>query len=104
MFKSVPEAWREYRFRNIISTAGLLLGFPLVVVVSIAFKLWSPNYAASFFVALMVIWTAFWGWSAFRVVRWPCPRCGKAWLANQELEIGAERRCSSCGLSLYESP
>jgi len=104
MLKPIPSVWREYRFRNTVATVGLVLGAPLVVVVSIAIKFWMPQYAETLFVGLMVIWAVFWGWSAFRVVRWPCPRCGKAWLANQEPAIGAQRRCSNCGLSLYESP
>ena len=104
MFKPVPPEWREYRFRNTVATAGLVLGAPLVVVVGNAIKLWMPHYAENVFVGLMAICAVLWGWSAFRVVRWPCPRCGKAWLAHQEPTIGAQRVCSNCGLALYEAP
>jgi len=104
MLKPIPSAWREYRFRNTVATVGLVLGAPVAVVFGILIKLWIPQYAEAVFVGLMVVWAVLWGWSAFRVVRWPCPRCGKAWLAHQEPAIGAQRVCSNCGLSLYESP
>jgi hypothetical protein len=87
-----------------VATVGLLLGFPIVVGIAIVSKLWSSANAENFLIALTIIWAVLWGWSAFRVVRWPCPRCGAPWLANQEMGIGAKRCCSNCGLALYESP
>ena len=104
MFKHVPEQWKEYRRRNIIASLGLVLGFPAVVAIAITIKLYQPNYAEYSLQTLTIIWCVLWAWSAFRVVRWPCPKCGVAWLSNQEAEIGAKRCCSNCGLCLYEKP
>ena len=55
-------------------------------------------------IATVVIWCAAWGLAAFRLARWPCPRCGIAWLSSQEVRLGASRRCGKCGLGLYEKP
>lgn len=90
MFKPVPTPWREYRHRNIVATVGLLLGLPLITLIAIAYKLWSPNHAEYLFIFLIVVWATLWGWSAFGVVRWPCPKYGVARLANQEPELGSE--------------
>jgi len=103
MLKSVPESWREYRKRHILAAAGLLLGLPLLAVVGYVGVLWFGPYGVHALIALAVLWAIFWGWAALRVVRWPCPRCGKAWLSHQEPVIGS-RACSNCGLVLYEPP
>lgn len=102
--RGVPAAWRQYRRRNLVATLGLVAGMPCTVALAILFKLWSPAQAQIAFPVLMVIWAVFWGGSAFRVARWPCPRCGRAWLSYQEPNLGAERRCKQCGLGLYEAP
>ena len=111
--KSVPEPWREYRKRHILAVAGLLLGLPLLAVVGGAGVLWLGSYGIYVLIALLSLWGVFWGWAALHVVRWPCPRCGKAWLSHQEPVIGSpfsmsdrvgSRSCSNCGLALYERP
>lgn len=104
MLKPVPTCWQEYRWRHIIAATGLLLGLPSAAFLSLAWAFWVRQYGESVLFAVMSIWSILWGWSAFRVVRCPCPRCGKTWLAHQEAYLGAPRRCSSCGLSLYETP
>ena len=100
----IPEAWREFKVRNTIAIYGFVIGLPLITLIAIALKKWDENIAGTVFVVLMLIWVILWGWSAFRLVRWPCPRCGKAWLANQEPYLLAKRTCSSCGLHIYEQP
>jgi len=102
--KTVPAAWRQYRRRNLIATLGLVAGMPCTVALAILLKLWSPEQAQFAFPIIVVVWALLWAWSAFRVVRWPCPRCGRAWLSYQEANLGAERRCKQCGLGLYEAP
>jgi ribosomal protein S27AE len=47
-------------------------------------------------VALSLLWFAV---AAFRLLRWPCPRCGRPFLASQD---PWERRCGNCALGLYE--
>jgi hypothetical protein len=102
--KVIPASWRQYRRRNLIATFSLVVGIPCVVTLAILFKLWNPKQAHIAFPVLLVMWALFWGWSAFRVARWPCPRCGRPWLSYQEPHLGAERRCKQCGLGLYEAP
>ncbi len=104
MFRRVPTAWREYRRRSMVASLGLVLGLPAVFAVSIALKLWPVHDPEGVFILLVILWAIFWGGSAIRLVRWPCPRCGKPWLANQEAALGATRCCAHCGLALYESP
>ncbi len=104
MFKKVPEKWEKYRRKNLVASLGLVFGLPLVAVLVATIKVWLPNYAEYSFQTLSIIWCALWGWSAFCVVRWPCPRCGVPWLSHQVAEFGAKQCCSQCGLCLYEEP
>ena len=102
--KVTPLAWQGYRRRNWLA-AGLLVGglpaaFAVAIAASIAFE------PASEFVlfAAVLSWCLAWGWAAFRVARWPCPRCDIPWLSSQEPRLGVPRRCGRCGLALYEAP
>ena len=104
MRQPLPTSWLAYRRRNAVAVAGLVFGFPFVVVLAIVCKLWWPNGALAVLVGGALVWSIVWGWCAFRLVRWPCPRCGVSWLANQDPRIGAKRCCTSCHLALYESP
>ena len=104
MIKKVPDQWKEYRRRSRIASFGLVLGLPAVTAIAIAIKLWFPINAEDVFIGLAITWAIIWVWSAFCVVRWPCPRCGVAWLSHQGAEIGAKRCCAHCGLCLYEQP
>lgn len=104
MLRKIPEPWREYRSRHIVAVSGLLLGLPLAFFIALAWALWVKAYAMAVLTGVMITWCIFWGWAAFRVVRCPCPRCGETWLSNQDVRIGAFRRCAKCGLALYEAP
>jgi hypothetical protein len=99
-----PEQWIEYRRRHLVASIGLVAGFPAVVAIAIAIKLLGVENPTAAFAVLAIIWAGLWGWSAFRVVRFPCPRCGQPFLANQEPQFQATRCCSNCGLGLYEQP
>jgi len=92
--------WDEYRRRHRIAAFGLL-GLPAVVGVAILAKLYVGVDSELLFATLASIWCCIWGWAAFRVARWPCPRCGAAYLANQD---PWQRRCAKCGLQLYADP
>src|SRR3546814_3327639 len=94
MFKPIPACWNGYRHRTIVAALGLLLGLPLAAVAAIGIKPWCPGCAELVFDALVVAWAGLWAWSAFRVARWPCPRCGEAWLSNQRVEIRSEEHTS----------
>jgi ribosomal protein S27AE len=74
-----------------------LLGLPTVTAIAIVVRLVGVGSAAAFDVPA-ILWCMWWGWVAFRAVRVPCPRCGVAFLSNQE---PWERRCGRCGLILY---
>ena len=90
--------WAEYRRRNRVAWLGLVVGLPGVVVVAITLQLLVHIDSIVLFAGLAVAWCAWWGWAAFRAVRCPCPRCGSAYLANQD---PWQRKCGHCGLPLY---
>jgi hypothetical protein len=102
--RSIPEAWLSYRRHNQIAIAGLVLGFPATIAIAIALKLCTEAPHEASLLGLVLVWASLWGWSAFRLARWPCPQCGSAWLSGQEPSFGAARRCASCGLGLYQAP
>ena len=88
--------WHAYRIRHGIAAGLLLLGLPGVFAIAIAFKLFDISTSQIGLLAIVLIWACLFGCAAFRVVRWPCPRCGH--------RFGGERACTTCGLLLYESP
>jgi hypothetical protein len=98
----VPPAWREYQRRNRVAILSFVAGMPAIVAIFIlAQALKVPNILALFPVAL-VVWVFVWARAAFRLVRWPCPRCKAPWLSGQPVEFSRHRRCGCCGLGLYE--
>jgi ribosomal protein S27AE len=99
-----PKQWIEYRRRHLVASIGLVAGLPTVVAVAVTARSLGVENPTFVFVILAVIWVGLWGWSAFRVIRFPCPRCGLPFLANQEPQYQATRSCSKCGLGLYEQP
>jgi predicted RNA-binding Zn-ribbon protein involved in translation (DUF1610 family) len=104
MPRHVPPEWVGYRHRNRVALVSVLVGLPVSVCLAFAGILLagqSPEVAAT---VCLSVWVILSGWAALRIVRWPCPQCGYAWLANQEPRLGAVRRCAHCGLGLYESP
>jgi len=86
--------WQEYMRRHWAATFGLVLGLPAATAIAILLKV-QFGFASEMTLALvMSVWAAIWGWLAFRVARFPCPRCGSA--------LDSNRVCEHCGLSLYE--
>jgi Na+/proline symporter len=88
--------WQDYRRRHRMAVLGCAIGLPAVVLVftigSLVYGLHSPVP----FIIASFIWGAWWLWQAFRVTRFPCPRCGAA--------FNSARACARCGLQLYEQP
>lgn len=101
---TIPPSWQSYRNRNWLAVGLLVGGLPGAFLVVIATKIVFLLANDLVFIAAILLWCIAWGWAAFRVARWPCPRCGAAWLSNQEVRIGAPRKCANCGLGLYEEP
>jgi predicted RNA-binding Zn-ribbon protein involved in translation (DUF1610 family) len=95
-------AWKVYRSRNRLAIGLLVLGFPCAIAIASGVTLLAGSFNAPAFVVWIALWCTTWGIAAFRVSRWPCPRCGRPWLAGQEPRIGGRRACASCGLGLYE--
>jgi len=102
--RAIPPSWQSYRSRDRLAVGLLVGGLPGAVVLVIAAKVVFRLSNDFVFIAVMLLWCIAWGWAAFRVARWPCPRCGVAWLSNQDARLGTPRRCASCGLALYEQP
>jgi hypothetical protein len=88
-------AWHQYRTRHRIAVGLLVLGLPATFAIAIVFKLLSLLSEIAL-VGMVLLWACLFGYAAFRVVRWPCPRCGE--------RFGGDRACANCGLGLYELP
>ena len=98
------DQWSKYRRMHWMASIGLVAGLPTILVINITLKAFGMPHSTALFSALAAIWAVLWGWSAFRVVRFPCPRCGMAFLSNQELQFETKRCCAGCGLELYAQP
>jgi len=99
----VPLSWREYQRRNRAAMLGLALGLPGITGVCIVALLVGVRSAAVFYPVALVVWLVWWAFAAFRLVRWPCPRCGAPWMSSQPVEFTKTRKCGKCGLGLYEA-
>ena len=99
----VPASWREYQRRNRVAIWSFIAG--LLGVFTIGVLLGALNIPGTVWVlpAAFLGWCFLWGRAAFRVVRWPCPRCGAPWLSSQPPEFSRHRKCGKCGLGLYEA-
>ncbi len=104
MSKSIPKSWHSYRRRNWAATATLIIGLPITFLIAIAVNALFGTQSGLLLLGSLLLWAVVWAWSAIRIARWPCPKCGVAWLSNQEVRLGAPRVCSNCGLGLYEEP
>ncbi len=100
--KNIPPEWHEYRRRHNRAVLGLLGGLPVTMLLVILIGKVQPAFFHAAMVIAPTVWAVLWGWAAFQLVRWPCPRCGRAWLSNQEPVLGGNRCCVGCGLSLFE--
>ena len=96
------QQWREYRRWHRAAVLGFVLGMPGAVLLAIGIRKLTGQETSIVAVATLIPWLVIWAWLAFRLVRFPCPRCGVPFLANQEPEIKTSRVCSKCGLKLYE--
>lgn len=104
MAGDIPPSWQGYRRRSRAAMIGLVVGLPATVALGISLKLtFGPHVEEFLFPVVMTTWALIWGVLAFRLVRWPCPRCAKPWLAGQGIELGAPRKCAHCALGLYEA-
>ena len=96
------EKWKAYKRRNRAATFGLILGLPAAFAVAVVLKRALPDVQPDVLLGAVVgLWCVCWGWLAFRVARFPCPRCGEVFFANQEPLIVGPRSCGNCGLQLY---
>lgn len=86
--------WKDYRIRHWTAVLGLVLGLPLAVAFAIFLKLQFDFDTTASIVPVLLFWVALWAWAAFRVTRFPCPRCGTAFNSGYA--------CSTCGLLLNE--
>lgn len=99
----IPTEWTIYRRKSILAFVSLVVGFPSVIAIAIGLKVLGFT-SPLVLILLSVSWCFCWGYFAFRVVRCPCPRCGKPFLLSQEPQFQIKRSCGNCGLGLYEKP
>jgi hypothetical protein len=96
------EKWRAYRRQNRLVTALLVMGLPAIVLLCVLVR-WQFGFEMNLaFPLLAASWAVCWGYCAFKLIRFPCPRCGNAFLRSQKPEMQLQRRCPHCGLKLYE--
>lgn len=94
--------WRDYRNRHWAATLGIVLGMPALIPLAIGIKALTRQEPYLVFPEVAVPWLAIWAVLAFRVARFPCPRCQSNFFANQVWDIRGTRHCNKCGLKLYE--
>jgi hypothetical protein len=92
--------WEAFRWRR--SWLGVFAAiFPFVILVATVEKdLFSTNNAA---LPAFLLWGALNVFTAFRLRRFPCPRCGKNFyfgLFDRPRNV-LGRRCANCGLQRY---
>lgn len=90
------QVWHPYRIRHRLAAGLLILGLPGAFAIAIALKIFDISTSQIGLVTIVLIWACLFGYAAFRVVRFPCPRCGH--------HFGGARACTTCALLLYESP
>jgi hypothetical protein len=91
---SYAQQWQSYRRRHWAAVLGLVIGFPAsFAVVWLCWQCLHSPLVGTMFVVVS-LWAIGWGWLAFRVTRFPCPRCGTAFNSGYA--------CSQCSLLLYE--
>ena len=93
LMDSYSQQWADYRRRNRIATLLLVPGFIVPLLVALLLRAFSAGPAIFFLAPPFAVWCAIWGYFAFRVVRFPCPRCGT--------QFQSARECGNCGLRLY---
>lgn len=94
-------AWVEYRRRWRANGLAILLALVWMVPGSLIRSVlvrcgWNDGAAFFLAVALPALGTVF--LAQLRVIRWPCPRCGRPFLATWYYSNSFARRCVHCGL------
>jgi membrane protein DedA with SNARE-associated domain len=96
------DTWSEYRKWRNISLFALVGYVPIVFGVGVLSMRLFDTFTPAFVLAF--------AWMAFVVIvgniclRFPCPRCGKAFFAKWWYYNGFARRCVHCGLLKYADP
>jgi hypothetical protein len=94
--------WAEFHRRDRMAKGWLVVGLPVMFLVGYATSRLLAIALGTVLVALSLPWSIVFAWFAFRLVRFPCPKCGVPFLAPQEFRFDAHRRCLNCGLGLHE--
>ena len=96
------DKWSKYRHQNKLVGLNLIVGLPVIVGLCLIARWLFKLDLSIIFPLLAAAWAICWGITAFKLVRFPCPRCGQAFLSNQQPKLQSTRYCSNCGLKLYE--
>jgi hypothetical protein len=86
--------WAAYRRIHRQACLALVPGIFVAPTSALALSVFVPVSPGFLVFGTTALWALVWGRLAFRVARFPCPRC--------QAHLASERWCSECGLRLYE--
>lgn len=95
------ENWAKYRILNRLTMLNLIFGLPLIVLICLNMRWYFKIDSSLVFPLMAILWAVSWGLMAFKLIRFPCPRCNAPFLANQTAKLKKDRSCVNCGLKLY---
>jgi hypothetical protein len=95
------DKWNEFRRLNRGAIIFLFLGLFGILIIFLIYGVVTQSDPINLYFAAMILWGLIFIRLAFRVVRFPCPRCDTPFLFRQD---PGGRQCSKCGLALYEDP
>ncbi|WP_143015990.1 hypothetical protein [Paracidovorax cattleyae] len=96
------EKWDIYRRKSRIAMAALIFSLPIMAIFCAFFQWFFDFDLGMVFPFFAALWAMLWGFLAYRLIRFPCPRCEVPFLLNQNIEFSLKRACPKCGLKLYE--
>ncbi len=98
-------AWRDFRRRWWLMF-GLTIGF-IPGVALLARPLLDRYDSPAVVLVVGVPWMAVWAWANSRLAQFPCPSCGRSFVAKGPRRQGMNQftsRCVHCGLPKWQTP
>lgn len=99
---SLPDSWKDYRHRARAFWASALGLFPAFLLVS-----WLLNFITQADVLYLLVGLGLFAllfWTNFRVMNFPCPRCGQPFFHGAGYFNGFARKCVNCKLPKWAEP
>jgi hypothetical protein len=100
--KRIIDQWAEYRRRRRFNRLLISAGFPAMIGISFISSEFGPRDAPDWILgALFAPWVIAAVVGRIRLIRWPCPRCGRPFFASWYNNEWADR-CVNCKLDKWQ--